>query len=136
MDNKTVGTTKFTLKIDFMESSGDYNRGFANLVNEIYSKHPVEDYKDSFDNYNLYGNLEDYRTSVKGFPVLAFHYMSNDDNTYSKENSSNCIFIGKYNMLLDKGSDECYGFKPDKKILQNQIIGSPKIRDIAECWEF
>lgn len=136
MDNKTVGTTKFTLKIDFMESSGDYNRGFANLVNEIYSKHPVEDYKDSFDNYNLYGNLEDYRTSVKGFPVLAFHYMSNDDNTYSKENSSNCIFIGKYNMLLDKGSDECYGFKPDKKVLQNQINGTPKVRDIAECWEF
>lgn len=136
MDNKTVGTTKFTLKIDFMESSGDYNRGFANLVNEIYSKHPVEDYKDSFDNYNLYGNLEDYRTSVKGFPVLAFHYMSNDDNTYSKENSNNCIFIGKYNMLLDKGSDECFGFKPNKKILQNQIIGSPKVRDMAECWEF
>lgn len=136
MDNKTVGTTKFTLKIDFMESSGDYNRGFANLVNEIYSKHPVEDYKDSFDNYNLYGNLEDYRTSVKGFPVLAFHYMSNDDNTYSKENSNNCIFIGKYNMLLDKGSDECFGFKPDKKILQNQITGNPKVRDMAECWEF
>lgn len=141
MDNKTVGTTKFTLKIDFMESSGDYNRGFANLVNEIYSKHPVEDYKDSFDNYNLYGNLEDYRTSVKGFPVLAFHYMSNDDNTYSKENSSNCIFIGKYNMLLDKGSDECYGFKPEKgpneeEVLQNQIKGNPKVKDIAECWEF
>lgn len=136
MDNKTVGTTKFTLKIDFMESSGDYNRGFANLVNEIYSKHPVEDYKDSFDNYNLYGNLEDYRTSVKGFPVLAFHYMSNDDNTYSKENSNNCIFIGKYNMLLDKGSDECFGFKPDKKILQNQITGNPEVRDMAECWEF
>ena len=136
MDNKTVGTTKFTLKIDFMESSGDYNRGFANLVNEIYSKHPVEDYKDSFDNYNLYGNLEDYRTSVKGFPVLAFHYMSNDDNTYSKENSNNCIFIGKYNMLLDKGSDECFGFKPNKKILQNQITGNPKVRDMAECWEF
>lgn len=136
MDNKTVGTTKFTLKIDFMESSGDYNRGFANLVNEIYSKHPVEDYKDSFNNYDLYGNLEDYRTSVKGFPVLAFHYMSNDDNTYSKENSDNCIFIGKYNMLLDKGSDECYGFKPSKKILQNQITGNPMVRDIAECWEF
>jgi hypothetical protein len=136
MDNKTVGTTKFTLKIDFMESSGDYNRGFANLVNEIYSKHPAEDYKDSFDNYNLYGNLEDYRTSVKGFPVLAFHYMSNDDNTYSKENSNNCIFIGKYNMLLDKGSDECFGFKPNKKILQNQITGNPKVRDVAECWEF
>lgn len=136
MDNKTVGTTKFTLKIDYMESSGDYNRGFANLVNEIYSKHPVEDYQESFDKYDLYGNLDDYRTSVKGFPVLAFHYMSEEDNNYITENSNNCIYIGKYNMLLDKGSDECFGFKPSKEVLQNQIKGTPKVRDIAECWEF
>jgi hypothetical protein len=32
MDNDDVGTTKFTLKIDFMESSGSYNTGMANLV--------------------------------------------------------------------------------------------------------
>ena len=30
-DNNTVGTTKFTLKIDYMESSGTYNMGFAKL---------------------------------------------------------------------------------------------------------
>jgi hypothetical protein len=47
MDNETVGTNKFTLKIDFMESSGDYNRGFANFVNETYSHHPLKDYNDS-----------------------------------------------------------------------------------------
>ena len=133
MDNNTVGTTKFTLKIDFMESSGDYNRGFANLVNETYSKHPIEDYQDSFDKYNLYGDVNDYRTSVKGYPVLAFHWPSTNDNEYSEKD---IIYIGKYNMLLDKGSDECYGFKPNKKILQNQIEGTPKVRDIVECWEF
>ena len=133
MDNNTVGTTKFTLKIDFMESSGDYNRGFANLVNETYSKHPVEDYQDSFDKYDLYGNIDDYRTSIKGYPVLAFHWPSTDDNEYSE---NDIIYIGKYNMLLDKGSDECFGFKPNKKVLQNQIEGTPRVRDVAECWEF
>ena len=134
MDNETVGTTKFTLKIDFMESSGDYNRGFANLVNGTYSQHPICDYKDSFDNYDLYGNTDDYRTSMKGFPVLAFHWPSDNNNQYNNE--SDIIYIGKYNMLLDKGSDECFGFKPNKKVLQNQIEGKPKVRDIAECWEF
>jgi hypothetical protein len=43
-DNYTVGTTKFTMKIDFMESSGSYNVGFANLVANAYTKHPLEDY--------------------------------------------------------------------------------------------
>lgn len=134
MDNETVGTAKFTLKIDFMESSGDYNRGFANLVNGTYSQHPICDYKDSFNKYDLYGNTNDYRTSMKGFPVLAFHWPSDDNNQYNNE--SDIIYIGKYNMLLDKGSDECFGFKPNKKVLQNQIKGTPKVRDIAECWEF
>ena len=43
-DNNTVGTTKFTLKIDYMESSGTYNMGFANLVNNAYTHHPYYDY--------------------------------------------------------------------------------------------
>lgn len=147
MDNKTVGTTKFTLKVDFMESSGDYNRGFANLVNETYSEHPLYDYQESFDNFSAYGDLNDYRTSVKGFPVLAFHWPSDDDNEYTNE--GDIIYIGKYNLLLDKGSDECYGFKSTSgtlqeqvdgkklsSIKQNQIEGKPKVKDIAECWEF
>jgi hypothetical protein len=32
------------MKIDFMESSGSYNVGFANLVANAYTKHPLEDY--------------------------------------------------------------------------------------------
>ena len=46
MDNDKVGTTKFTMKIDYMESSGSYNTGFANLVHGAYTKHPLYDYKD------------------------------------------------------------------------------------------
>lgn len=223
MDNPSVGTNKFTLKVDYMESSGDYNRGFANFVNETYSYHPLKDYNDSntfceyaapeetttyiegnlYKYYNHKGNikttdgkddnlvitskadfdmgpyalyqklmaekpevygtkikvigpdspyynkwylnkesgytdytvssLEDYRTSVKGYPVLAFHWPATSNDDY---NESDIIYIGKYNMLLDKGSDECYGFKLGKKVLQSQIEGNPAVRNIAECWEF
>jgi len=44
MNSYTIGTTKFTMKIDYMESSGSYNMGFANLVDNAYTKHPLEDY--------------------------------------------------------------------------------------------
>jgi hypothetical protein len=125
-DNNTVGTDKFTLKIDYMESSGDYNRGFANLVATTYSKHPIEDYVSVFDNFSEYGDVDDYRTSVQGFPVLAFH---------KPDDVSEPIFIGKYNMLVDKGSAECYGFKPSSKVTSKALDGA-KVKDIVECWEF
>jgi hypothetical protein len=32
LDNYTNGTTKWTMKVDFMESSGSYNTGFANMA--------------------------------------------------------------------------------------------------------
>lgn len=200
MDNYTAGTTKFTMKIDYMESSGSYNMGFANLVKNAYSKHPLQDYnsKGSFvlkktrydvansfteetsyyyvDNNNKYkaisgvtadnfaagpnglletsvtnnsfftatdyydpvsipmtnnsakSSIPEYRTSVQGFRVLAFHKKSDGSYTY----------IGMYNMLLDKGSDEAYGFKPDKtfdNVLQ-KYVKNKKVSKIAECWEF
>jgi hypothetical protein len=53
-------------------------------------------------------NTEDYRTSIGGFRVLAFHKkLLQDGSVYYQ-------YIGMYNMLLDKGSDEVFGFKPDK----------------------
>ena len=221
MDNYTVGTTKFTMKIDYMESSGTYNMGFANMVKNAYSKHPfndlnknnvfeVEDYEhsqfaiaetfdptatyyyinhkgnlkvaaDEFGEINetnfaggpdgfitdeskklegnpkaTYGNhfitivslayknvrvplsnkplldaagLIEYRTSVQGFRTLTFHKKSDGSYTY----------IGMYNMLLDKGSDEVYGFKPDKTTGSNVLqkyLKHKKISKVAECWEF
>lgn len=177
-NNYTVGTRDFTMKIDYMESSGTYNMGMANFVANAYTKHPINDYQSakaftekevtylpatsydaeetyySFDaaedeyievedqstvntgnvssyfvenvTYNPYTweNIEDYRTSVQGFPVLGFRKI--DDNY---------TFIGRFNMLLDKGSDEAYGFKPSKSICQ-KFKGNKQVRKIAECWEF
>lgn len=219
MNNYTTGTTKFTMKIDYMESSGSYNMGFANLVKNGYSKHPLDDYnaKGAFqiedpakttieeatsykegqvywyvnhkgnwkntdgtdgdlivdspetfamtpaelwevqhpgDTANKYAtsgeyvghwykkvpgystfvipNTEDYRTSVGGFRVLTFHKKLLQDGSIYYQ------YIGMYNMLLDKGSDEVYGFKPDKTTgvspLQ-KFIKNKKISKIAECWE-
>lgn len=188
-DNYTVGTTKFTMKIDFMESSGSYNVGFANLVANAYTKHPLDDYMaagaiqeidsqeiteastyqegvqyyyinkkgkpkeatiSSLEDFNkspigmeyntddakwytmkttyklsTIENIQDYRTSVQGFPVLAFHKRS-DTGTIK--------YIGRYNMILDKGADEAYGFSIKDKY--QKFLGNQELSDIAECWEF
>ena len=137
LDNYTNGTTKWTMKVDFMESSGSYNTGFANLVANGYSKHPLKDYIDggAFSDPTLLDspvthitNWKDYRTSVQGFPVLAFHKKAKGDK-------SEYLFIGLYRMNLDKGSDEVYGFKPNKNLLAKYVDNKP-VRDIVECWEF
>lgn len=127
MNNYDVGTTKFTMKIDFMESSGSYNGGFCRLVHNAYSKHPLDDYvaANAFSDNNKLPPISSLRTNVDGYPVLAFH----------KKSADNYQYIGRYNMLLDKGSDEAYGFKVDKSITANFVNGK-KVRDIAECWEF
>lgn len=236
-DNDTVGTNKFTLKVDYMESSGTYNMGLANLVNTAYSHHPLRDYNSNgafveedpaqttqtkvenraelynsdttYYYYNHKGNLkntkddelnilssaedfalgprglaiknniskvlggigadisysadaeasaikdnlaectnawytynpgyktttvgklEDYRTSVQGFPTLAF-WQTKTGAAEKKEP----LFIGRYNMLLDKGSAEAYGFKLESKYKQGFIEGKPAVADVAECWEF
>ena len=230
-DNYTVGTSKFTMKIDFMESSGTYNVGFANLVNNAYSKHPLDDYnkagafvvidkdnqiitpveslKNNYDPdtvyyyYNHKGNLkntkddelkslssaddfilgprgyaqkinqkkvlggietepiysddalasdikdklvectnvwyylensfkeyaipdtQNYRTSVQGFPVLAFH---------KREDTGEIKYIGRYNMILDKGADEAYGFAIDNVF--QKFADYKEVSKVAECWEF
>ena len=98
MDSEKLGTNKFTWKIDYMESSGSYNTGFANLVgNGIYDKHPLEDLKLNNVDTSI------YRTSVYGFPMLVFHKTA--ENTYT--------YIGRYNLNLDKSSNEYYGFEEE-----------------------
>ena len=134
MDNPYCATNKFTWKIDYMESSGSYNTGFANMMgNHLYNKHPLED---------LYpeGNFSAYRTSVYGFPVLVFHEYADGTREY----------VGRYNLNLDKGSNEYFGF--EEKLEQpyvtltrdvtdegtgvvSQEIYHPTIADVAECWE-
>jgi hypothetical protein len=82
-------------------------------------------------------NTDDYRTSVRGFRVLAFHKKKPVDGSTEPIYQ----FIGIYNMLLDKGSDEVYGFAldsttgkdPKAKFIGDGTKSMPKV---AECWEF
>ena len=59
-----------------------------------------------------YGNItynydtKEYRTCTQGLRTMAFHRFGTGPSDYR--------YIGMYNMLLDKGSDENYGFKLDK----------------------
>jgi len=139
-DNPVYGTNKFTWKIDYMESSGSYNTGFANLMgNNIYTAHPLAYYHiPGFSDNGL-------RTSVYGFPVLTFHKHSTpadkakigtdlEDEIYE--------YIGRYNLNQDKGSDELYGFSLDIEQPYINIedpdtgeITHPSVADVAECWE-
>lgn len=135
MDSEKLSTNKFTWKIDYMESSGSYNTGFANLMGSgVYSKHPLDDLQ--INGLDTTG----YRTSVYGFPLMVF----------LKKPTGEYVYIGRYNMNLDKSSNEYYGF--EEKIEQPYINEEwdeyeddgetikahhmhPLIKDVAECWE-
>ena len=145
-DHETIGSNAFTWKIDYMESSGSYNTGFANLMGSgIYDKHPLED-------LHLSGvDASEFRTSVYGFPCLVFHKTGENDYTY----------IGRYNFNLDKSSNERYGFELKKEqpflnwekevpvmdgeepVLDPEtgnpvtetVSYHPTIKEAAECWE-
>ena len=151
MNNYTNPTDRWTMKVDYMESSGSYNAGFASLVGNAYTKHPLQDYIDkslltntgelkpviSSAKYNNI-NWEDYRTSLLGYPVMAFQKTkSGGKDKY--------IFLGYYRMLLDKSSTQVLGFKTPKKVTHRMFPdglddkGNAKfkrVRDVAECWEF
>ena len=160
MNNYTNGTDRWTMKVDFMESSGSYNAGFASMMGTAYTKHPLQDYirKEAIasikteevinslgqtelkeydylapvvtfteDALNSKVRWEDYRTSLLGFPVMAFHKRGDTEDDYR--------FIGYYRMLLDKGSDDVLGFSPDDNVTAKHL-GNKKVSKIAECWEF
>jgi hypothetical protein len=141
MNNYTNPTDRWTMKVDYMESSGSYNAGFASLVGNAYTKHPLQDYikagvltnTDKFEN-DVFGNMrwQDFRTSLLGFPVMAFHKRKKKGSTNGE---TECVFIGYYRMLLDKGSDQVLGFKTPKKVT-HKLLGNQMLRDVAECWEF
>lgn len=153
MNNYTNATDRWTLKVDYMESSGSYNAGFASWVGNSYTKHPLQDYLGVLSGTGELKPIvkttvcdddgmrwEDYRTSLMGFPVMAFWKRGTDgkDAVYT--------FIGYYRMLLDKSSTSVLGFKTPKKVYHKLFPAKynddgtvkeyTRLRDIAECWEF
>lgn len=115
--NPDAGEKTFTWKADYMDSSGKHNTGFTSFVKEVYNKHPLDYYFGTDGDY-----YKNYRTTIFGFPVLAFHEKSNGD----------VEFIGRYNFNLDKSCETSIGMKIDDV---HPILGE-KIKKIAECWEF
>jgi hypothetical protein len=65
---------KFCWKADYMESSGSYNTGFANFADILYTHHPLYDLLKNDDSLTAADKeaLNEYRTSVYGFPMLVF----------------------------------------------------------------
>ena len=140
MNNYTNATDRWTMKVDYMESSGSYNAGFASLMGNAYTKHPLKDHLNNLTGTDKlkpvisstkYRDIQwnDYRTSLLGFPVMAFQ---KTNNKY--------IFIGYYRMLLDKSSNAVLGFKPHKdvkhKLFPDGKGGYKRVRDVVECWEY
>lgn len=128
MDNENCATNKFTWKIDYMESSGTYNTGFANLVgNNMYDYHPLSKYP--FEEKGL-----GYRTSVYGFPVLVFqkHSTAADKALSADEEYLAYEYIGRYNFNLDKSANEFYGFEIDEA---QPYKDDMPIAEVAQCWE-
>ena len=148
-DHETIGSNAFTWKIDYMESSGSYNTGFANLLGSgIYDKHPLQDIFQQGSGVDA----SEFRTTVYGFPFLVFNKTGENSYTY----------IGRYNFNLDKSSNERYGFelkKPQPYVTWNREVEivdgngdpvldpitnepttqtesyHPNVKDVAECWE-
>lgn len=133
-DSVPFGSNKFTWKIDYMESSGTYNTGFANLLgNKVYYQTKTSQVHHPLDDLGFDGS--EYRTTVYGFPMLVFHKTA--ENTYT--------YIGRYNCNLDKSANERYGFELEEphpyitKEISNEdgttSIVHPLVADVAECWE-
>ena len=113
-----AGEKTFTWKADYMDSSGKHNTGFTSFVKEVYNKHPLDYYFGTDGDY-----YKQYRTTIFGFPVLAFHEKSNGE----------IQFIGRYNFNLDKSCEDSLGMTLDTK---HPILTDKTIEEVTECWEF
>ena len=127
--NPSISERTFTWKVDYMDSSSCHNTGFVNFAYTLYNKHPL-DYVINPEKNEYH---QQYRTTLYGFPVLAFHETS-DGKTE---------FIGIYNFNLDKSAPKILGMENDTihpHVTGTYITdkGEEKPLDfthVCECWE-
>lgn len=134
-----MAETTFTWKADFMDSSSSHNTGFASYAHELYWNHPLDYYVNKTAAENRIGGLETgsyhqrYRTTLFGFPVLAFHQKG--------VGSEDIEFIGCYNFNLDKGADRTLGMDLEEEhpyvtyIDENGQEKHKTYAEVCECWE-
>jgi hypothetical protein len=107
--NENIAEKTICWKADYMDSSSCHNTGFASYVHELYKNHPLDYYEGTaVAAANKDGQTGEYykkyRTSLYGFPVLAFH----------EKSTGEVEFIGRYNFNLDKGADDTLGMALEK----------------------
>ena len=89
----SVPVRVFTIKANYMESSGTHNTGMALFANSMYTeKVPPQEI-----NSNI-------RTTIDGFNIALFH---------KKDASSPARFVGLYDFNNDKGTPETFGYSGD-----------------------
>ena len=130
----------FCLKADYMDSSSSHNTPGANLVAQLAGQ-----YEGGYDLRHpltrLINSTEPYRTVVFGFPILVFWENMAGDIT----------FIGRYNINVDKSSENVFGFTDETKhpyldeleVLDDVDAGTTKTltgddvtyKAVTECWE-
>ena len=123
--NDDIAEKTICWKADYMDSSSCHNTGFANFAQELYKNHPLDYYEGTTVNLGDSATGEyhkKYRTSLYGFPVLAFHQKSNGSTE----------FIGLYNFNLDKGADDTLGMSLENK---HPVLTDKEYAEVCECWE-
>lgn len=103
-----------TLKADYMESSSSHNTGTANLVFdalEALGFHtPGQIY------YNAKNPNYKTLTAIRGYPIMCF-FREDEDHDFE--------FIGRYNLNMDKSSENVFGFLPvPEKESEIEVNGS------------
>ena len=87
----------FVLKADCSDSSSTHNLGYATFINKVFHDAGILTPPQRYQNSNDY----DIRIAIDGFPCYVF---------YRETIDSDPTFLGKFNMINDKGSEEVFGF--------------------------
>lgn len=111
----------FTLKADYMESSGSHNTGAANALNKLYSDIGLKTPAQEID--------PNYVTAIKGRPIVVFYKAISEsalqDPNY-RETDDDYLFVGKYNFNLDKATPEPFGFFSDVETKYGVVLDNNK----------
>ena len=90
-----------TLKADYMESSSSHNTGTANFVFDSLEalgfRTPGQTY------WNAQNSDYKTLTAIRGYPIICF---------FREDENHDFEYIGRYNLNMDKASEEAFGFLP------------------------
>lgn len=90
-----------TLKADYMESSSSHNTGTANLIFDALESLGFHTPGQTY--WNAQNPNYKTLTAIRGYPIMCF-FREDEDHDFE--------FIGRYNLNMDKSSENAFGFLP------------------------